>query len=87
MFSIAFNALRGPDELVQIETELVDKEVVEIGRGMRNTTICYFQSAIAEYPVISDKGIITFIDDTKYLKIIALANNTAPSPRFLSSTL
>lgn len=77
VFNVRFMVYNGTAETLNFTTEISDHTVAETCAGYVNTTWCSLVSAIGEYPVNINDGIITFAERPSYPKIIARANNTA----------
>ncbi|KAK3723539.1 hypothetical protein LTR37_001791 [Vermiconidia calcicola] len=77
VFWTSFRSLNESAERLQLGTEVSDDAVTQTCVGNLNRPVCDLTSAIAEYQVNINDGVITFVEPPSYPKIVAKANNTS----------
>ena len=77
VFEVALALVSGPVESLEFITQISGKQIEDTCAGTINRTSCYLVSAIAEYPIIIDSGVISFKGAVNSPRIVARANNTA----------
>ena len=84
IFQVELRTVNGTPEMLDFRTIIGTHEVERTCAGPVITTDCFLVSAIAEYSVIIDDGILTLADAPYSPKIMARANNTAITKKTVS---
>jgi hypothetical protein len=84
IFEVALRPVNGTPEMLNFQTRIGTPQVEQTCAGPVNTTSCFLVSAIADYPVIIDNGILSLAEAPYSPKIVARANNTAITKKTVS---